>query len=246
MLNPSGKLVGLEDVNFRVGVATLGAYRRAIEFKYREGRFTTEFLKEARTARVVYDVGAHVGFYALLAAKANSDASVIAFEPQHANFLELEKNIERNDVKGVIGFPYGVSDKARTAQLAVAVSGNCAGGGTHHVSASGSGEQIRTVVLDEFVREWNLPSPSMVLIDIEGHELAALRGMERTLREHQPSLYIEVHRRQLQERGESHEQLDEFLNQFGYVAEILRNPSGQRGTHTQLHVRYRATKQVSA
>lgn len=239
MLFPKGKQVNLDGVKFRVGVPTPGAYRRAIEFKYREGRFTTEFLAEARRASVIYDIGAHVGFYVLLAAKANPEARIVAFEPHRANLLELQNNIRRSAVDNAMVFSCGVSDGARAAQLTVIGSREHTGGGTHQLSDSESGECINTVALDDFAAEQGLPPPSLVLMDIEGHELAALRGMERLLSKHRPSLYIEVHREQLEARGESHEQLNAFLSELGYVAEILRSPSGERGTHSQLHVRYR-------
>ena len=239
LLFPTGKRVALDDVAFRVGVGSLGAYRRAAEFAHREGRFTTEFLSDARKAPVVYDIGAHVGYYVLLAAKANPDARIVAFEPQRANYAELERNLARNGIENVSPFRCGVSDSDGHAHLDVVGSNARSGGGTHHLSSDGAGEDVTIVALDAFVADRKLPPPSVVLMDIEGHELAALKGMAGLLATHKPTLYVEVHRRQLESRGESVQQLDEFLDRFGYRPEILRSPTGERGTHSQLHVRYR-------
>lgn len=38
-----------------------------------------------------------------------------------------------------------------------------------------------------------LPGPTVVKIDVEGAEVAALRGMTETLRTHRPVVIVEVH-----------------------------------------------------
>ena len=52
------------------------------------------FTKFVKNNDVVYDIGAHVGFYTLLASMLVGDGRVYAFEPDPENFKILEKNIK--------------------------------------------------------------------------------------------------------------------------------------------------------
>ena len=70
--------------------------------------------------------------------------------------------------------------------------------------------------------------------------------MARILAEHKPSIYLEVHGKMLERLGESRQQLEDFLRGFGYEPEVLRSPTGEPGTHSQLHVRYRVPEGSAA
>lgn len=64
--------------------------------------WTVEWLRGAvRPGEVLYDVGANVGTYALVAAK-HAPARVVAFEPGYANFARLCDNIRLNGCQHAI------------------------------------------------------------------------------------------------------------------------------------------------
>jgi FkbM family methyltransferase len=56
------------------------------------------FLDRCRSARVGLDIGANVGYYSILAALANPDAEVVAFEPVPQLYDRLVRNIELNQL----------------------------------------------------------------------------------------------------------------------------------------------------
>jgi FkbM family methyltransferase len=56
--------------------------------------------------------------------------------------------------------------------------------------------KVRTMRLDEAVREGRLRSPNFVKIDVEGHGHRALNGMGQTLRSLRPLLLIGFHCRE--------------------------------------------------
>jgi FkbM family methyltransferase len=55
--------------------------------------------------------------------------------------------------------------------------------------------RILTLSIDDFVKEKNLPRVDFIKMDIEGSELKALQGAERTLREFRPALAISIYHR---------------------------------------------------
>src|SRR5580693_402829 len=66
-----------------------------------EPETTPLFFRLATGANVTIDVGAHVGFYALLAAHANPAGHVVAFEPMPAIHARLARNVRMNGLANV-------------------------------------------------------------------------------------------------------------------------------------------------
>ena len=63
---------------------------------------TAAFLAQAREGMCVFDVGANIGYYTLLAARAvGSSGRVYAFEPEPVNFLLLTRNVAENRLTNV-------------------------------------------------------------------------------------------------------------------------------------------------
>jgi FkbM family methyltransferase len=128
-----------------------------------------------------WDVGAHAGFYAVLAARlAGPQGRTECFEPLPENLSLLERNLAENncpasvhrialadeDGEGFLSVP-----RSRTAQLA------------------DEGIPVKLARGDSL----ELPPPSVVKIDVEGAELRVLRGMTRTLSVHKPVVIVECH-----------------------------------------------------
>ena len=56
----------------------------------------------AKKSNIVFDVGANIGYYSLLAAISNKEAKVFAFEPVPRIYEYLNHNIELNRLSNVI------------------------------------------------------------------------------------------------------------------------------------------------
>jgi FkbM family methyltransferase len=126
------------------------------------------------------DVGAHVGYFAVLAGKlVEPDGIVFAFEPHPRNFELLLANVWRNGLTNVLCFPWAVSDKFGFEELFEA-AGNS---GDHRLYRSDDEQRasvaVRTVALDG-LRALR-PPVDFIKIDVQGVEEAAVRGMERLL-----------------------------------------------------------------
>lgn len=233
-----GKRVTFKSITFDVEINSLGALRRSKEFTYKEGAFTDAVYHAAQKHQVIYDIGAHVGYYALLIALTNPSSKVIALEPEEGNYAALTRNVNKNRGSNIITKNIAVGKTNTDLFFEGSNTSPRAGGGSHQLAHHGDGQRVKAVRLDDWLNSEEVPLPSMILMDIEGGELAALKGMEQTLIIHSPELFIEIHADLLQERGESENMLDEYLKELGYQKEVLRHPIGERYEHKQKHARY--------
>src|SRR5690348_12226910 len=94
-----------------------------IERKYRvrscrKEPWTVQWLeREVTPGDVLYDVGANVGTFSLVAAVARG-ASVVAFEPGYANYARLCENLALNSCSDrVLTVPLALSDSNRDVQF---------------------------------------------------------------------------------------------------------------------------------
>jgi FkbM family methyltransferase len=154
------------------------------------------FFTVARSAEVVLDIGAHVGFYSLLATAATPGATVYAFEPLDRVRSRLERNIAINRatirvVPAAVGASQGeiniYSDPFDAAPGESTLSGKVG-------AAKGfpSTSTVKVVTVDSFVSDRALPRVDLVKIDTEATELDVLEGMQDTLATFHPVIFCEV------------------------------------------------------
>ena len=142
----------------------------------------TELLqKEMGPGDVVLDIGAHIGYYTLIfARRVGPSGRVFAFEPEPDNIALLEKNIGLNGYHNVTLIQKAVSKKAGAARLYLAEknSGDNRMYDSHERRRS---VEIETVALDDYFAAYDAPI-SLIKMDIQGAEHAALCGMSELLR----------------------------------------------------------------
>jgi len=93
------------------GSGTHGSWLGSYEFDKQQA-----FASTVLAGDVVYDVGAHVGFYTLLAAElVGPTGQVIAFEPLPRNLKFIKQHVALNNYTNVTVFGSAVSDHSGTA-----------------------------------------------------------------------------------------------------------------------------------
>jgi len=142
------------------------------------------------------DLGANFGLYTRFLAEAvGPTGSVHAVEPVPAMYAVLRSNVRRLGLSNVQTLPVAVSDVARTVMMTVP---RYASGGSNFYEARvgvGGGRTGRTVLvssgrLDDLFG--HLSHVDAVKCDVEGHELAVLRGAAELIRRHHPAWLVEV------------------------------------------------------
>ncbi len=156
-----------------------------------------EFSRRVQPGDVVYDIGAHVGYYTLLASiLVGPQGRVFAFEPLPANLEILHRHLRINRVSNVEVIEAAVSDRAGTAAFAPAADnsmGSLAGDDASKI-AGGHGEvQVRVEVIDHLLSAGRLPAPDCIKIDVEGAEYRLLSGAGECLARHRPLLFLATH-----------------------------------------------------
>lgn len=184
-----------------------------------EPETTAIWLDRARHAGVVLDVGAHVGYFALLAAAANPHARVLGFEPLRQIHARLRRNIDLNgsqvelvdlavgDRSGSAAFfhvGHGIPSSSSLSQEFMAT--------TSDVEAT----EVEVVRLDAFVAAHELGRIDLVKIDTEATEPAVLAGMGQVLARDRPTIVCEVLAGNDVER-----QLEEILRTHDYEWALL-------------------------
>jgi FkbM family methyltransferase len=159
---------------------------------HRESDLQRLVLQTVKTGDIVYDIGGHVGYTALLfSALVGGKGYVFAFEPSPANYARLRGNMDANRVLNVTTVDGAASDQGGFALLEER--------GTQSSIASGQGaatvatSKVRTIRLDDFVYRDANPPPTFVKLDVEGHGGAVLEGMKQVLQSARPTILCELH-----------------------------------------------------
>lgn len=151
--------------------------------------FTTQWILNVLASRggAFIDVGAYTGWIACLVAKAGYP--VVAFEPHQAIANRLEENAKLNGLQFQV-HRLAVSDTPGKATLLVKSGGYLSSSGSIDHSPKGSvqGSPVRTEPLDRM----DLPTASVLKIDVEGNEMKVLAGGVDFIHLHRPHIVAEA------------------------------------------------------
>lgn len=142
------------------------------------------WLRLAKTARVVFDVGANAGIYSLAAISSNPAAKVYAFEPTPEIAARLRSTATFNQLDQLHVQEFAVSDAPGHAVLIRCRGAHGTNEGMNFIRNDiETGERVRTETLDAFCRDRSIDRIDLMKIDVQGHEAAVLRGASKLLNE---------------------------------------------------------------
>jgi FkbM family methyltransferase len=175
-----------------------------------------EYLEQRAFARivpeggVVFDIGAHAGFYTLLASVlAGPRGKVFAFEPHPRNLEHLKRHLRLNSIGHVRVIEAAVADTTGWARFAAGRDSS-----TGRLAATGE-LLVKTLALDDAIASGRFPAPDCLKIDVEGAEMLVLTGAEATLRARHPAILLATHGPTL------HRECCDFLIRLGFELQAV-------------------------
>ena len=146
----------------------------------------TQFVAEnfkLKQKQYALDIGANLGWYSLLLNKISDEgASIHAFEPDPMNYQLLSTNLSQNNAEKVKTTETALSDSAGEKTLHLYLDKNR---GRHSLLPINNGKKVtvKTLTLDDYCEQNNIPSEDIafIKIDVEGYEAIVLKGGDKTL-----------------------------------------------------------------
>lgn len=145
----------------------------------------------------IFDIGANIGNHSHAINKLTINCGIMSFEPYQKNYDILQKNTK---------FCYNnfVTNKNDENNYSIApVWGE---NNLGYIKQTEIGEKVQSTFIDYY----GFKKVGLIKIDIEGHELEALKGAFNTIEKSKPCIIAEHH------TNEEHLQVMDYLKQFGY------------------------------
>ena len=167
-------------------------------YRFIEEGLTSIFISQIKPGMTVFDIGAHFGYFTLLALHLTGPSGEVhAFEPTPSTFKVLESNVSsRPNVRLNNIALYSRVDELTFHDFGLAFSqfnsltaGRMTGDARTSVQARAC--KVKTQPLDDYVAACGA-RPNFVKIDAENAEYEILQGMSRTLSEIKPMITLEV------------------------------------------------------
>lgn len=187
-------------------------------FEEAEVAFVSAYLRSGMT---VLDIGAHHGFYTLLAAhKVSASGRVIAFEPSPREGRFLRSHLRLNRCKNVSVQPFALGSSNTTATLFLVDGADtgCNSLRKPNVNDETVELNVRVRRLDDVLAENCVTQVDFVKLDAEGGELEILKGASNLVSHSpRPAFLVEVQDIRTQPWGYAAREIIAFLEDRGYA-----------------------------
>lgn len=219
---PSGIMrVKLKSASFRFSTNQTNTTSQLLFWKgpY-QVEYTIIFEDLVRKCNCFFDIGAHAGYYSLVAAAVNKRCKVVAFEPASGPFHYLTENIRINqfqdrveavraalgESKGTATFLEVVHSKYKYLKHNLVAVGNL---GTPQPNRVMKEVTVNVTTLDDFVAQRPALTPDILKMDTEGTEHLILQGADALLRKH-PIVISETL------FNSNEQELEKLMSSYGY------------------------------
>jgi FkbM family methyltransferase len=189
-----------------------------------ELRIKNIFLNNIQAGDIVFDVGANVGEYSLIASKKVGDnGKVICIEPNVVALQELTDNIKLNHFTNTEILNCAVGENTGKT---IVYNNPLNEMSTIDVVAESkdlsSSSEIEVKTLDEIIFGNASKIINLLKMDIEGYEYEALLGCKNSFSKNLiKKILCEIHPLYLKNKGLSPQKIFDFLKSYGFKIDVL-------------------------
>jgi FkbM family methyltransferase len=185
------------------------------EYDWQPIRWLTKLVNA--DSRLVF-AGAHIGAVLVPIAAASGTSAILAFEPSPRNYRLLTMNLRLNQLDGVVARNVALGQRPGRLQF----TENSINTGNSRIAETTGEILVEVETLDRCVPpEWQVID--LMVMDIEGSEVAAMRGAAAALAKTR-YLYAEFAPWQLREQGSSSAEFLEVVSRFFTSAYVFGTP----------------------
>lgn len=186
---------------------------------------TSCFYNELKKGMIVFDIGANIGYYSLLASKIiNSNSKVFAFEPNERTITLLQKNKEINAYSNIVIIPKAISNTKGIGRLYLDRDSSV------DDKIIDTNEKRKTInieltTVDEFIEESKI-LPDFIKIDVQGAEYLVFEGMKKLLHSKHPLKIIsEFSARHESDKMKTFKEILKVMTELGFTIYYLKEPT---------------------
>lgn len=205
----------------RVRMRLANEYRKLAKNEFDDLAFLYSILESK--PKVIFDCGANIGFVSYQLHKRFSEATIYSFEPNPDVFLQLIKNLTREDAR-INKINVGIGSKNDSMMF---YKNNNTGTSSFmmpnafhqaHMARKYTTIEVPIISIESFCDEHEIDRIGILKLDIEGFEIEALKGSERLLKAGQIDfIFVEVNLVPTYKDQPLIEEVITHLRQFNYI-----------------------------
>ncbi len=177
---------------------------------------------------VLYDVGTEHGWLSAVYGAFTGHGNMVLIEPSPEMWINIRKTWDANGLDDPIAsFQMFCGASPSTPSRFAPPWPECSDGFAEADECPAMAyryigdAEIPTTTIDQIAASTKRP-PDAITVDVEGFEMAVMRGAEKTLRKHRPLVWISVHEDLMERAGwPDVQELYDFMTGMGYGREFL-------------------------
>jgi FkbM family methyltransferase len=141
---------------------------------------------------IVIDIGAHIGYFSIYSSQKAKNGKIFAFEPYNESYEMLIKNLRINHINNVIVQNLGVTKKSGMDSLYLRKN-YAIGNSMYKNTKSDSKIDIKTISLQDIIKNNNIQKIDFLKLDCEGTEYEILLNLDHLILQKIDKIVAEMH-----------------------------------------------------
>ncbi len=232
-INPRGFLsINIYDYRMIIPMQYQGIGRALYVYRSRELDHKWMIDNELSFGNVVLDLGANIGYYAIMEArKIGGTGKIYAIEPDPRNVELLKKNIKLNEINDIFEFEQGaISNKDQNAEFILSSKTNLSSFDLEKSKNNPNSITVQTYDLGTYLK--NKQRVDLIRMDIEGHEIEVFDSLikfSKDFKSHLPKKIIfETHLGIYKKKKEHVKEIFNKIFDIGYKIKYFSSPNEPR------------------